>query len=163
MPCSAGLSVKFKDLHVAYAALVYAEAEGCPDYMEALDAGCSRVYDQHITQRVTHYLKDVGVATDKDVRSVLLYKLPCFGIVSARIASDMGHKHLHALTFEEAVKGMGEAEIVVVTVAGDTYKGLELSDSGSKIKASAEVAGVPDLVHRGEEFTEFGAEDAVGV
>ena len=58
---------------------------------------------------------------------------------------------------------MGKAEVVVVAVSSNTYKGLEFRDGSGKIKASAEVTGVPDFVHGGEEFTEFGAEDAVGV
>ena len=75
----------------------------------------------------------------------------------------MSHQHLQPAAFKHTVQRVLETQVAVVTVAGDTYKGLELSDSGSKVEASTEVAGVPDLVHRGEEFTEFGAEDAVGV
>ena len=157
------LSVEFEDFHIADAALVQVEAEGGADHVEALDAGCSRVDDQHISFGIPHHFKDMRVAADKDVRMEFIDQLPRAGVISAGIASDVGHKHLHPLTFKEAVERVSETEVVVVAVSSNTYKGLEFRDGSGKIKASAEVTGVPDFVHRGKEFAEFGAEDAVGV
>jgi hypothetical protein len=103
------------------------------------------------------------VAADKDVRMEFIDQLPRAGVISAGVASDVGHKHLHPLTFKEAVERVGETEVVVVTVSGDSHEGFVLRNGGGKVEASAEVTGVPDFVHRGKEFAEFGAEDAVGV
>ena len=161
--CFDGLSVEFKDFHIADAALVQTEAKGCPDHMKTLNTGGSGIYDHHISLRIPHHFKDMGMAADKDVWMQFVDQFPGAGIISAWIATYMSHQHFHSLAFKEAMEGMGEAEVVVVTVASDTYERLELGDRGGKIEASTEVAGVPDLVHRGEEFTKFGAEDAVGV
>ena len=157
------LSVEFEDFHIADAALVQAEAEGGADHVKALDAGCSRVDDQHISFGIPHHFKDMRVAADKDVRMEFIDQLPRAGIISAGVASDVGHKHLHPLTFKEAVERVGETEVVVVAVSGDSHEWLEICNGGGKVEASAEITGVPDLVHRGKEFAEFGAEDAVGV
>ena len=157
------LPIQIKDLQRVNLPCIDVESDRCPYDMKALYTRSSRIDYQHITFRVTYNLQNMRMPAYENIRLQLINKPASSYIIPPRISSDMSHKHLHALTFEEAVKGMGEAEIVVVTVAGDTYKGFELSDSGSKVEASAEIAGVPDLVHRGEKFTEFGAEDAVGV
>lgn len=120
------LSVEFEDFHIADAALVQAEAEGGADHVEALDAGCSRVDDQHISFGIPHHFKDMRVAADKDVRMEFIDQFPRAGVISAGVASDVGHKHLHPLTFKEAVERVGETEVVVVTVSSHTDKGFEL-------------------------------------
>ena len=95
------------------------------------------------------------------VRPVFVDEFSCPGVIASRVAADMGHQYLHALTFEEAVHGVCEAQVVVVAVAGDTDQGLELRYLFRQIHTSAEISGMPDLIDRRQKFLELRVEDPV--
>ena len=103
------------------------------------------------------------MAADKYVRPVLIYQCTGPRVVSSRISAYMCHEDLHPFTFEEAVQGMDETEVVVVAIASHSDKGPEGGDLFRKGHSSAEVSGMPDLVHRLKEIAELPAEYAVGV
>ena len=115
-----GSSVKFIDFHVRNLTFRELEAQGGADKMEALDAGSSGIYDQHVPLGIAHNLEDMRVAAYEYVRTVFVYQLAGAGIVSARISAHMGHQHLQSLAFEETMEGMYEPELMIVAVARDT-------------------------------------------
>lgn len=97
------------------------------------------------------------------VRSVFFYELERAEIISARIASDMGHKNLHSLAFKETVHRMNEAQAVIIAVAGHPYERLEGGYFLGKIHPTAEIPGVPDLIDRLKEFPELPVKYTVSV
>ena len=129
--------------------------------MEALDSGRSGVDHQHVSLRVTDDFQDMGMTAYEYVRPVFVDEFSCPGVIASRVAADMCHQHLHALTFEEAVHGVCEAKVVIVTVARDSDQRLELRDLRRQIHASSEISCMPDLIDRSEEFLELRVEDPV--
>jgi hypothetical protein len=75
----------------------------------------------------------------------------------------MGHKHLQPFTFEEPVDRMCVAEIEVVAISRHPYKRLEGGNLLRQFHTSAEITGVPYLVHRLKEITELLVEHTVGI
>lgn len=129
--------------------------------MEALDSGRSGVDHQHVSLWIADDFQDMGMAAYEYVRPVFVDEFSCPGVIASRVAADMGHQHLHALTFEEAVHGVGEAKVIIVAVARDSDQRLELRDLRRQIHASSEISGMPDLIDRSEEFLELRVEDPV--
>lgn len=157
------LSVKLKYLHIVDPAIVNMESQCCPDYMEALDAGSSRIDDQHIPFWITDYFQNMGMAAYEYIRLITVYEFTGSGIISTRITSDMGHQYLHAFTLEEAVKRMSETKVMVVTVSGYAHKRLESSYFLCQFHSPAEVTGMPYLVHRFKELTELRVENPMRI
>jgi hypothetical protein len=56
---------------------------------------------------------------------------------------------------------MGESEVMIVTIAGYPDQRFEFSDLSGQIQSTAEVARMPYLVDRGEEFAELRGEYSV--
>ena len=129
--------------------------------MEALDSGRSGVDHQHVSLGIPDDFQDMGMAAYEYVRPVFVDEFSCPGVIASRVAADMGHQHLHALTFEEAVHGVCEAKVVIVTVARDPDQRLELRDFLRQAHASPEIPCMPDLIDRSEEFLELRVEDPV--
>ena len=140
---------------------LYTKPQSCPDDMKTLNSRGSGVQDKHITFRVPHDLQDMGMAAYEYVRPVFVDEFSCPGVIASRVAADMGHQHLHALTFEEAVHGVCEAKVVIVTVARDSDQRLELRDFLRQAHASSEISCMPDLIDRSKEFPELRVEDPV--
>lgn len=155
--------VQFEYLHAVDTALLDLEPEGGADYMEALDSGCSGIDRHHVPFVITHDFEDMGMPADEYIRTMEVNELSGACIVPARIAADMGHQHLQPLAFENAVERVDEAETVVVAVACHTFQRLEPSDLFCQLKASSEITGMPDLIDRLEEFTEWRIENAVSI
>ena len=145
-------------------ALFYLESESCADYMEPLDSCCARIKDKHSsTSGIPHDLEDMRMAADEYVGTILIYQLTGLGIIPSGIPAHMGHKDLHAFAHEEAMKGMFEAEGMVVAVASHSDQRLELRDFGGHVHAAAEISGMPYLVDRLKESLETVVEDTMGV
>lgn len=142
---------------------VYMKSDSSPDEMKPLDSCGTGIDHEHIPFLVSDDLQDVGMATDEDVRTMHVDQLAGMIVILAGIAADMRHEHLQAFAFEDTMDRMDEAEVVVVAVSGDSEKGLESTDLLRKLKSSAEVSGMPDLVHRLKKIAELPAEYAVGV
>lgn len=149
------LAVKFEYLHIMNATVVNMKSQCCPDYMKTLNACSSRIDDQHISFRVTDYFQDMRMATYEYIRLITVYKFTGSRVISARIASDMGHQYLHAFTFKEAMKRMNETKVMIVTVSGNARKRLEGGYLFSQFHSPTEVAGMPYPVHRFEELAEL--------
>ena len=109
---------------------------------------------QHIPFRITHDLQYVGMPADEDIRPVFIDQFQGSGIISSGISADMGHKNLHTLTLEKTMKRVDEAEVVIVTIAGDTCQRLETGNLCSKIHPPAEIAGMPYLIDRFKKLLE---------
>lgn len=156
-------SVKFIDLHTVDPSLFYLESEGGTDHVEALDSCGSGVDGEHVESFVPCDLEDVGMAAYEDVGTMEVDEGIGSGIVTARIAPDMGHQHLHPFAFEYPVEGMDESEIVVVAIARHAFQRLELTYLLSQFESSSEVSGMPYFIDRLEEFTELRVEYSVCV
>ena len=122
--------------------------------MEALDSGCSRIDYKHITLCVTHDLQDMRVTADKNIWFIFINQFLCPDIISSGISADMGHQNLHTLTLEKTMKRVDEAEVVIVTIAGDTCQRLETGNLCSKIHPPAEIPGMPYLIDRFKKLLE---------
>ena len=131
--------------------------------MESLDSGSSRIDHHHVPFRVADNLEDMGMAADEYVRTVFFDELHRPLVITSGIASDMGHQDLHPLAFEKAVERVGEAEIMIVAIAGDAEKRLEPGDFFSELQPPSEIPRMPYLVDRGKEFTELSVEYTVGI
>ena len=123
--------------------------------MEALDSGRSGVDHQHVSLWIADDFQDMGMATYEYIRLITVYKFTGSRIISARIASDMGHQDLHAFTFKEAMKRMNESKVMIVTVSGNACKRFEGSYLFSQFHPPTEVTGMPYPVHRFEELAEL--------
>lgn len=157
------LPVKFEHLHIMDPAIVNMESQRSPDYMKALNACSSRIDDQHIPFRVTDDFQDMGMPAHEYIRLITVYEFTGSWIISARIASDVGHQDLHAFAFEEAVKRMDETKFMVITVSGNACKRLESCNLLRQLHSPAEVTGMPDPVHRFEELTELRVENPMRI
>ena len=146
-----------------YSTVFQLETESCPYNMKALYACRPRIDYQHITLRIPDNLKNMRMSAYENVRSVPVDQFPCTGIIAAWVSPDMGHEDLQTFTFEETVQRVVIAESLIVTVSADADERLEGGQAGRQVHASAEVAGMPDLVHRLEESLELRVEHAVGI
>ena len=131
--------------------------------MKSLDSGSPRIDHHHVPFRVADDLEYMGMAADEYVRTVFHDEFHRSLVVTSGIASDMGHQDLHPLAFEKTVERMGEAEIMVVTIACDAEKRMGPGDFVSKLQPPSEIPGMPYLVDRGKEFTELSVEYTVGI
>lgn len=131
--------------------------------MEALDSSRPRIDNKHITLRITHDLKYMRMTTNENIRTIFIDQFPGFRIVTSRIAADMGHEDLHALTLEESVKRMDETQFMIVTIARHPQQWLECGDLLCQSHAPSEVSGMPYLVDRGKKLLETGIKDAMGI
>ena len=146
-----------------YPPVIYMEPQRRTHKMEALYARGTRIEDQHITPGIPHYLQYVRVTADKDIWPELVDQGSGPGIVSARITADVSHQNLHSLTFETPVKRVSEPQVMIVTIACHPDKRLVGGHFLCKLQSASEVSGMPDLIHRIEEFTELRAEHAMRV
>ena len=103
------------------------------------------------------------MAAYEDVRMIAVEQFTGTWIVASGISSDMGQKDLHSFAVEETVKRMDITQIVVVTVAGHTHQRLECSNLLRQFHPTAEITGMPYLIHRGKKVTDAVIEDAVSI
>ena len=142
---------------------LYMKSQSGSDQMKTLDSRSTRVQDQHVPLWIAHNLQDMGMTADKDIRAKFVYQFPCPRVISARIASDMGHQHFHALAFEETMQGMLKAQVMIITIARYSDKRLEFSNLLRQVHSSAKIPRMPDLVHRLKKFTELLTEHPVRI
>lgn len=76
-------------------------------------------------------------------------------VIMAGIASDVHHQHGHPSAFEELVVREIHPYILTVTVSINAHKRFERSYLLSSLEASAEISGMPYLVHRLKKFLEL--------
>lgn len=131
--------------------------------MKTLDSSCSGIDNQHVSLGITHDFQNMGMTTYEYIRSVFVYQLSRPRIISAGIASDMGHEYLHALALEEAMERMDETQIVVVTIAGDADQRLESGYLCSQVHAPAEISRMPDLIDRRKKLLELLVEHTMSI
>ena len=105
--------------------LIDMESQGCPDHMEPLYAGSTRIDHKHIPFRISDNFQYMGMATNEYIRTIFINQCTRSWIISAGIASDMGHQNLHPFALEKAVKRVYEAQFMIVTIARHAHKGLE--------------------------------------
>ena len=103
------------------------------------------------------------MAADEDVRLIAHQERVGVAVVLSRVAADVRHQNLHPFACPETVDRIVVAEVVVVAVAADTDERLESGYLGGSLKASAEVPGMPDFIHRRQKFPERGIENPVSV
>lgn len=70
------LSVKFKNLHAVYPAILQLESEGGTYHMEALDTGSTWIYRQHVPFVIAHHLEDVRMSAHENIRTIPVYEFP---------------------------------------------------------------------------------------
>lgn len=131
--------------------------------MKALNSCCSGIDYKHISLGITHDLQDMGMTAYEYIRLVFVDQLARPRIITSGIAADMRHQHLHALTFEEAVERVFEAQVMVVAVSCDSQKRFEPRYLGGHFHAAAEIPRMPYLVDRLQEFPDAGVENSVGI
>ena len=100
---------------------------------------------------------------DEKVRVVTLDESPRADVVMPRITPDMGHQHLHPAAFEILMSGINGADILPVAVPVNSHKRLEIRELLGEFSIPAEVSGVPELLHRLQEFAELIGEESVRV
>ena len=143
------------------ASLIYTKPQSRPDKMKTLDTCRPRIDYKHIAFGITYNLKDMGVPAYKYIRPGTVYKFTGLEVISSRIATYMGHKHLQALTFKKPMNRVSIAKIIIVTIACNPDKRLEGCYFLSQLHAAAEVPRMPDLIDLREEFLELLGEDPV--
>jgi hypothetical protein len=97
----------------------------------------------------------MGMSAHKKIRTIAFNKFSCTRVIPAWIASHMGHKYLHSLTHEETVKRMIKTESMIIAVACNAHKRLELCNFLSKFHPTPEITGMPDLIHRFQKIAEL--------
>ncbi len=100
---------------------------------------------------------------DEDVRAEPLNKRPRTDVIMTRIAADMGHQHLHSAALEKLMSGIVHADILSVAIPVHSHKWLEISYLLRELCPTAEIPGVPELIHRLQEFAEFVGKYPVGI
>lgn len=150
-------------LKTVNSSLIYMKTDCGTDYVESLNSGCTGIYHQHIPFIITHYLENMGMPTYENIRMEFVDQPACRRVIAARIATYMSHKHLHAFTFEEPVKRMGVAQIIIVTITSHAKEGLESGNIFSQIHSSPKITCVPYLIHFSKEVSEFFTEHSMSI
>lgn len=146
-----------------YFALVNMKAESGPEHLPSLHSGCSGIHYHHIVGAVVHHAKYMGVPADENIRLMPFNHGEHIQRIVSGVASYVGHQHLEPFAAPKLGQGTFQADFLSVAVAIYSYKGLESGNLVYEFEASAEVAGVPDFIYRGEEFLEFVAEYSVRI
>ena len=158
------LSIKFKHFHILYRSFLYSETESRPYQMEALDSSRSGIDDQHsVPLRIAHDLQDMRMTAYEYIWMISVKQLASLYVISSRIASDMSHKDMHTLTFEESVERMDESKFMVVAISRNSSQRLESSDFLGQLHASSEISGMPDFIHGLKELADPGVKDSMGI
>ena len=84
------------------------------------------------------------------------------GIVTAGIAADVHHQHLHPFFLHDLHRWMEFPDFLPVAVAVNPLQWLETADLQGVFERS-EIAGVPEFIDRFEKSLELVVEAAVGV
>ena len=103
----------------------------------------------------------MGMAANENPGTKLLDEPAGPRVIVARIASYMHHQHAHPAAFEKLVLREFEAQVLSVAVSPDSAHRLECLYFADELKPRAQVAGVPDFIHRLEELCEFFAPNSV--
>lgn len=130
------------------------ESQGGAHHVPSLDSACSGIDAQHVALPVRHHLEDMGVPADEDVRSELVDQRLCSGGPTPRVAAYVHHQDLHPFDLKELIFGIFKAYVLAVAVAVDALQRLEFPDAVGEFEPSAEVAGMPYLIHSSEEVPE---------
>ena len=146
-----------------YLSAVQMKSQRRPDEMESLNACSSRIDDKHVTSGITDHFQYMGMSAYEYIRTVSVYQFTGARVIASGVSADMSHQHLHSLTFKETVQRMNVTQVVVVTIARNTYQRLETAYFLCQFHSPAKISGVPYLVHGLEEVLELPAEDAVRV
>ena len=162
MFCLTADFVHLPDLHVMNPAVINAESEGSADGMKTIGAGSARIDDHHAALMVVHHPEDVGMPAHEDVWMKFVYKSPCPRVIPARIASDMNHQHFHAAAVKKPVVRIVKPDILAVAVAVHTFQRLEGRNLLRSLQ-SAEVSGMPYLIHRLQEILQRGIKQTMGI
>ena len=139
------------------------KTEGRPDLLPSLQAGGSGIEVEQVMVRVMHDLEDMGMAAHEDIRTELPDQGERPRVIMAGRAPDMGHQDLFPFAVPDPVLRVIIDQNPVVAVPGNTDERLEPGDGRSQGQSPAEIPRMPDLVDRGKEFAEFGAEHPVGI
>ena len=105
----------------------------------------------------------MGMPAYENIRMISVYEFTGTRIITSGISADMSHENLHSLTFKETVQRMNVTQVVVVTIARNSYQRLETAYFLCQFHSPAKIPGVPYLVHGLEEVLELPTEDAVRV
>ena len=144
--------------------VIYPEAERRPDKMEALYSSGTRIDNQHPSPlHIAHDLQDMRMTAYKYIRMISVKQLASLYVISSRIASNMSHKDMHTLTFEESVERMDESKFMVVAISRNSSQRLESSDFLGQLHASSEISGMPDFIHGLKELADPGVKDSMSV
>lgn len=158
------LSVQLKHLQRVDFPTINLKAECCAYQVKALDSSCTRVHYQHAsTGGITHHFQNMRMSADEQIRSIPVDEFACGPVIATWITTDMSHEHLHAVAFEKAVERVDKAELMVIAVAGNSFKRLERCYLPGKIHSPAEVSCMPYFINILEEFLEFFAKHSMSV
>lgn len=157
------LSFQFKKFQFGNLSFINVKPQSRPDKVKALYAGSTGIHYQHVPFRITHHLQDMRMTAYEYIGTIPVYQDTCLYVISPRITSYMGHKNLHPLAFKETVQRVYETKVVVIAIAGNTDNRLEGGQLFSQVHASAEITGMPYLVHRLKKLAELPAEYAMRI
>ena len=163
MKCKKKLAIQLKNFHFRDLTGIQTEAKCGSDQMKTLYSRSSRIKYQHVTFSIPDDLKYMGMPAHEDIRLQFVYEFTCPYVIPSGIATYMNHEHLETFTFKEAMYRMSISQVIVVTVSSNTYKRLEGRDFLSGLKTTAEIARVPNLIHRSEELAKLLAEYAMRI
>ena len=130
------------------------------------------IHEQEVHTVIPEYLGNMGMAADEYVRAVQLQKvlreyviLRPFGVigpVTPTSQADVGHQDPKTLTFEMGVAWIDLTDVLAVTIAMDSNQRLERFNQGRTGKG-AEIASMPNLIHRFKKGLHIRCEDSMGV
>ena len=144
-------------------AIINAESQCGTLYMPALDSAGAGIDMEEIEALVILHQQDVGMSANEYVRLVLVNEGQRLQVIAAWAPSYVLEQDFLPLTFKEFEFGIYLADVLPVTVSVDSHHWLEGGYRVRELSSPSEVPGVPELVHRGKELLDFGAEDPVSI
>ena len=75
----------------------------------------------------------------------------------------MHHENPLSLTFKALIFRIHQTDILTVAISVDAFQRLECGNRVCEIDTSAEISGMPHLIHRLQKLLEFRTEHAVRI
>ena len=85
--------------------------------MEALQAGCSGIHDEHVVVLVVHDTEDVAMSANEQFGFYFEYFFEGTGVVFAWETTDVGHQYFDAINVEFEKFGEVVSNVLTVDVA----------------------------------------------
>ena len=138
------------------------ETQHCSDVVKAINTRRARIQMKTLQLFIIHYFKDVRMTAHKNLRMLCQQHLAGFGLVSARIATDMRHHNFRLLHCKHLKLRHHHSHLSIIDITINSHHGPELAQIIEQLRI-ANVASVPNLVDRFKKLAHIGIKMRVSV